>query len=248
MMNNMGFPKLELGLCAMSNDQLADSLAFNSLKVCKFWLRVLVLSELFFSSSYICCLLFCFILQGLILSKALKAQKDAEDESCQMALSEAKMSSPTEAYKAEVQELKRKVAEATENFDVEVVKHEICEIERSRAQKNVDELRAGKEKCYEISMECAKILKNSFSKVGAFSSEQKFICGDPDGVIEWISGEVEAFEEILSDRGIFVPSPAPAGLYQFWKRSAVIMPRLLLDQNLFSQPTTLKTLQQKLLY
>jgi hypothetical protein len=80
MMNNMGFPKLELGLSAMSKDQLADSLAFNSLKVCNFWLRVLVLSELFFSSSYIYCLLFCFILQGLILSKALKAQKDAEDK------------------------------------------------------------------------------------------------------------------------------------------------------------------------
>jgi hypothetical protein len=62
MMNNMGFLKLELGLSAMSKDQLADSLAFNSLKVCNFLLRVLVLSELFFSSSYICCLLFCFIL------------------------------------------------------------------------------------------------------------------------------------------------------------------------------------------
>jgi hypothetical protein len=82
MMNNMGFPKLELGLYAISKDQLADILAFNSFKVCKFWLRVLVIFELFFSSSYICCLLFCFILQGLILSKALKAQKD-----CQMALS-----------------------------------------------------------------------------------------------------------------------------------------------------------------
>jgi hypothetical protein len=81
-----------------------------------------------------------------------------------------------------VEELKRKIPEATENFEVEEVKHEICEIERSRAQKNVDELHAGKQKCYEISMECAKNLKNSFSKVGAFSSEQKFICGDPDGV------------------------------------------------------------------
>jgi hypothetical protein len=70
-------------------------------------------------------------------------------------------------------------------------------------KKNVDELRAGKEKCYEISMECAKKLKNSFSKVGAFSSEQKFICGDPDGVIHWISGEAKTFEEILSDRGDF---------------------------------------------
>jgi hypothetical protein len=52
-------------------------------------------------------------------------------------------------------------------------------------------------------MECAKNLKNSFSKVGAFSSEQKFICGDPDGVIQWISCEAKAFEEILSDRGDF---------------------------------------------
>jgi hypothetical protein len=42
-------------------------------------------------------------------------------------------------------------------------------------------------------------LKNSFSKVGTFSSEQNFICGDLDGVIRWINGEVEAFEEILSD-------------------------------------------------
>jgi hypothetical protein len=86
MMNNMGFPKLELGLSAMTKDQLADNLAFNSLKVWKFWLHVLVLSELLSSSSYICCLLFCFVLQGLILSKALKAQKDAKDESCQMTL------------------------------------------------------------------------------------------------------------------------------------------------------------------
>jgi hypothetical protein len=76
----------------------------------------------------------------------LKAQKDAKDESCQMALSnlrsevitlrnealakdkillslverlkssEAKMSAQAEAHKAEVQELKRKVVEATKFF------------------------------------------------------------------------------------------------------------------------------------
>ena len=33
MMRNMGFPKLELGLSAMSKDDLADSLAYNILKV-----------------------------------------------------------------------------------------------------------------------------------------------------------------------------------------------------------------------
>jgi hypothetical protein len=33
MIRNMGFPKLELGISAMSKDDLADSLAYNSLKV-----------------------------------------------------------------------------------------------------------------------------------------------------------------------------------------------------------------------
>jgi hypothetical protein len=122
-----------------------------------------------------------FAFRDLILSKALKAQKDAEDESCKIALenlrsevislrnealekdrilfslveklksSEASLAAQAEAHKAEVEELKKKAAEVAEKFEVEVVKHEICEIERSRAQKNCDELCASKEKCYEIS-------------------------------------------------------------------------------------------------
>jgi hypothetical protein len=173
------------------------------------------------------------VFKGLILSKALKAQKDAEDESCKIALgnlrsevislrnealekdkillslmeklksSEASLAAQAEAHKAEVEELKKKVAEADEKFEVEAVKHEICEIKRSRAQKNCDEFRASKEKCYDISLECAKKLKDNFARVGAFSSEQKFIRSDPDGVVQWIGGEVEAFDEILSDRGDF---------------------------------------------
>jgi hypothetical protein len=108
-----------------------------------------------------------------------------------------------EVHKAEVEELKKKVAEANEKIEVKAVKHKICEIERSRAQKNCDELRASKEKCYEISLECAKKLKDNFCRVGASCFEQKFIHGDPDGVVQWISGEVEAFDEILSDWGLF---------------------------------------------
>jgi hypothetical protein len=50
-------------------------------------------------------------------------------------------------------------------------------------------------------VECVKKIKTSFANVGAYSSEDNFIRGDPEGVIEWISGEVEAFEDILSDRG-----------------------------------------------
>ena len=38
MMKNMGYPKLELGLSAMSKDNLADRLAYNSLKVHIFFL------------------------------------------------------------------------------------------------------------------------------------------------------------------------------------------------------------------
>jgi hypothetical protein len=44
-------------------------------------------------------------------------------------------------------------------------------------------------------------MKTSFANVGAYSNEDNFIQGDSEGVIEWISGEAEAFEEILSDRG-----------------------------------------------
>jgi hypothetical protein len=44
-------------------------------------------------------------------------------------------------------------------------------------------------------------LKSRFAKVDAYSSGENFIRGDPEGVIDWISGEAEAFEEILNDRG-----------------------------------------------
>jgi hypothetical protein len=50
-------------------------------------------------------------------------------------------------------------------------------------------------------VECIKKIKTSFANVGAYSSEDNFIRGDPEGIIEWINGEAEAFEEILSDRG-----------------------------------------------
>jgi hypothetical protein len=52
-------------------------------------------------------------------------------------------------------------------------------------------------------LDCANKLKDSFAKVGAYSSDQKFIRGDPERIIEWIGEEAEAFEEILSDRGDF---------------------------------------------
>jgi hypothetical protein len=44
-------------------------------------------------------------------------------------------------------------------------------------------------------------IKTSFANVGAYLSEDNFARGDPEGPIEWISSEAEAFEEILNDRG-----------------------------------------------
>jgi hypothetical protein len=90
-----------------------------------------------------------------------------------------------------------------EDFEVAKAKKEISEMVTARMQKNIEELRDSREKCYEVSMDCARKLKDSFAKVGAFSLEQKFIRDDLEGVIQWIGEEIEAFEEILSDRRDF---------------------------------------------
>jgi hypothetical protein len=167
MMDNMGYAKLELGLSAMTKDQLVDSLAYNSLKVCIFWLRIryfFVMVNYFCDNShyYFCSF---FVWQGLILSKDLKAQKDAKDESYQMAIrklrlevitlrnealekdkillslverlksSEAKLSTQVEPHRSEVQDLEKKLGEVTKNFNVEITKCEIFDIERLRVQK-----------------------------------------------------------------------------------------------------------------
>jgi hypothetical protein len=44
-------------------------------------------------------------------------------------------------------------------------------------------------------------IKTRFANVGAYSSEDNFVRDDPEGPIEWISSEGEAFEEVLSGCG-----------------------------------------------
>jgi hypothetical protein len=48
---------------------------------------------------------------------------------------------------------------------------------------------------------CVQKIKTSFANIGAYSNEDNFVLGDPEGPIEWINGEAEAFEEVLSGRG-----------------------------------------------
>jgi hypothetical protein len=63
------------------------------------------------------------------------------------------------------------------------------------------ELRSSKERCYEKSVACVQRIKTSFTNIGAYSNEDNFVLGDPEGPIDWINGEAEAFEEVLSGRG-----------------------------------------------
>jgi hypothetical protein len=94
-----------------------------------------------------------------------------------------------------------KLAEAKEKCAVAQTNQESSEYWKNYLEKNVEELRTSKERCFEKSLDCVKKIKASFAKVGAYSAEENFIRGNPEGVVEWISGEAETFEEILSDRG-----------------------------------------------
>jgi predicted RNase H-like nuclease (RuvC/YqgF family) len=120
-------------------------------------------------------------LQGLILSNALRAQKNAEDESYVIVLDnlrseviklrnealekdkillsfvdkvkkdEANFNAQSEAHKAEVEDLRKKLAEANENFELAEVKQKISEWSNTRLEKNVVELHDSKERCFEKS-------------------------------------------------------------------------------------------------
>jgi hypothetical protein len=114
---------------------------------------------------------------------------------------EMKHNAQVEAHKAEVEDLQQKLVEANENCEVTKASQEISEWWKTKLEKNIEELRESKERCFEKSLDCVKKLKSSFARVGAYSSEENFIRGNPEGVIEWISEEAEAFEEILSNRG-----------------------------------------------
>jgi hypothetical protein len=163
------------------------------------------------------------VLQGLILSNALRAQKNAEDESCTIALrlrneatekdkillslvdkvkeDEASFKNQSDAQKIEIEDLRKQLTEAKENVVSQRPTEILVSIGKNYLEKTVEELRASKERCFEKSLSYVEKIKASFANVDAYSNEDNFIRGNPKGVIEWISGEAEAFEEILSDRG-----------------------------------------------
>jgi hypothetical protein len=114
---------------------------------------------------------------------------------------EAAFKAQAEAQKREIEDLRKQLVKAKEECTLEETKREISEQWANHLEKNVEELRASKKKCYEKSIECVKKIRTSFASIGAFSSEENFIRGDPEGPIGWISHEAEAFEEVLNSRG-----------------------------------------------
>jgi hypothetical protein len=99
-----------------------------------------------------------------------------------------------------------------------------------------------------VAIGCAKILKERFSKVGACSSVQNFIRGDPDRVIQWINGETEAFEEILSDIGDFCAFAGARGAVSVLEKVSSEHAKVLVQTGFSLQPVTLKTLWSMLLH
>jgi hypothetical protein len=84
-------------------------------------------------------------------------------------ISEARLNAQAETHKAEVDDLKKKLVDMNENFEVAKEKQEISEWTRSRLQNNIEELCDSRESCYERSLDYSKKLKDSFAKVGAYS-------------------------------------------------------------------------------
>jgi hypothetical protein len=114
---------------------------------------------------------------------------------------EATSKAQAEAQKCEIEDLQKQLAEAKLKCAVAEAERDASDYWKNYWEKTVVELRSSKERCYEKSVECVKRIKTSFANVGAYSSEDNFVRGDPEGPIEWISSEAKAFEEILSDHG-----------------------------------------------
>jgi hypothetical protein len=169
--------------------------------------------------------------QGLILSNALRAQKSVEDEGCTIALNnlrsevielrneglekdkilnslvnkiredEATSKAQAEAQKCEIEDLRKQLVEAKLKCAIAEADRDASDYWKNYWEKTVVELRSSKERYYEKSIEWVRKIKTSFADVGAYSSEDNFVRGDPEGLVEWTSGEADAFEEILNGRG-----------------------------------------------
>jgi hypothetical protein len=114
---------------------------------------------------------------------------------------EATSKAQAEAQKWEIEDIRKQLAEAKLKCAIAKADRDASDYWKNYWEKTVVELRSSKERCYEKSIECVGKIKTRFANVGAYSSEDNFVRDDPEGPIEWISSEGEAFEEVLSGCG-----------------------------------------------
>jgi hypothetical protein len=137
------------------------------------------------------------LLQGLILSNALRAHKNIEDEGYTMALNnlrsevielrneglekykilislvnkvkedEASSKAQAEIQKNEIEDLRKQLAEAKEKCALAEANWDASEYWKNYLEKTVEELRAFKERCFEKSLGCVEKIKATFANVGA---------------------------------------------------------------------------------
>jgi Ribonuclease G/E len=96
---------------------------------------------------------------------------------------EASFKAQAEVQKTEIEGLRRQLTEAKEKCALVEANRDISEYWKNHLEKNIKELRTSKERCFKKSLDCVKRIKASFTNVGAYSTEENFIRGDPEGVI-----------------------------------------------------------------
>jgi hypothetical protein len=114
---------------------------------------------------------------------------------------EATSKAQAEAQKCEIEDLRKQLAEAKLKCAIAEADRDASDYWKNYWEKIVVELRSSKGRCYEKSVACVQKIKTRFANIGAYSNEDNFVLGNPEGPIEWINGEAEAFEKVLSGRG-----------------------------------------------
>jgi Ribonuclease G/E len=95
----------------------------------------------------------------------------------------ASFKAQAEIQKNEIEDLRKQLAEAKEKCALAEANWEIKEYWKNHLEKTVEELRASKERCFEKSLGYVKKIKTSFVNMGAYSSEENFIRGDPKALL-----------------------------------------------------------------
>jgi hypothetical protein len=114
---------------------------------------------------------------------------------------EAASKAQAKTQKCEIEDLRKQLAEEKLKCAIAEADQDTSDYWKNHWEKTAVELRSSKERCYEKSVACVQKIKTSFANIGAYSNEDNFVLDDPEGPIEWINDEAEAFEEVLSGRG-----------------------------------------------